>query len=152
MSWREFEEGSPELALLGASLLSRKIAYLATIRKDGSPRIHPVRPIVGDGYLFIFIDHNSPKRSDLLRDGRYAIHCSVIETNGLSSEFMISGLAQAVDDPGIRQRAVELWGAEVPAKYALFEFSIDRAIVTEYTEERKPVRYRWRKGSYIQPT
>jgi hypothetical protein len=65
---------------------------------------------------------------------------------------MISGLAQAVDDPGIRQRAVELWGAEVPAKYALFEFSIDRAIVTEYTEERKPVRYRWRKGSYIQPT
>jgi hypothetical protein len=152
MSWREFEEGSPELALLGASLLSRKIAYLATIRKDGSPRIHPVRPIVGDGYLFIFIDHNSPKRSDLLRDGRYAIHCSVIETNGLSSEFMIIGVAEMVDNPELRQRAVDLWGAEVPAKYALFEFSIDRAIVTEYTEERKPVRYRWRKGSYIQPT
>lgn len=145
MTWREFEEGSPDLASLGASLLNRKIAYLATIRKDGSPRIHPVRPIVGDGDLFIFIDRRSPKRNDLLRDGGYAIHCSVFETNGLSSEFMISGLAQEVDDPGIRHRAVDLWGADVPDKYALFVFSIDRAIATEYTEEQKPIRYRWKK-------
>jgi len=147
MSWREFEEGSPDLASLGASLLSRKIAYLATIRKDGSPRIHPVRPIIGEGHLFIFIDQSSPKRSDLLRDGRYAIHCSVFETNGLSSEFMIIGVAEMVDNPEIRQRAVDLWGANVPEIYTLFAFSIDRAIATEYTEERKPVRYRWRKGS-----
>ena len=145
MSWREFEEGSPDLASIGASLLSRKIAYLATIRKDGSPRIHPVRPIVGDGYIFIFIDQNSPKRSDLLRDGRYAIHCSVFETNGLSSEFMIIGVSELVEDPEIRQRAVDLWGSDVPDKYALFVFSIARAIATEYTEERKPIRYRWKK-------
>ena len=145
MSWREFEVGSPDLASLGASLLSRKIAFLAMIRKDGSPRIHPIRPIIGEGNLFIFIDRRSPKRNDLLRDGRYAIHCSVFETNGLSSEFMITGIDQVVDNPEIRQRAIDLWGAEVPAKYAQFEFSIDRAIVTEYTEERKPIRYRWKK-------
>ncbi|MFA9403050.1 MAG: pyridoxamine 5'-phosphate oxidase family protein, partial [Anaerolineales bacterium] len=77
MSWRYFKEQSSDLALLGASLLSRKISFLATIRSDGSPRVNPVRPIVGDGYLFVFIDQKSPKRSDLLRDGRYAIHCSV---------------------------------------------------------------------------
>lgn len=100
---------------------------------------------MGDGYLFIFIDQRSPKRIDLLEDRFYAIHCSVLETNGLSSEFLITGIDQVVDTSEIRQRAVELWGAEVPAKYALFEFSIDRAIVTEYTEERKPIRYRWKK-------
>ena len=147
MSWRYFNKQSSDMALLGASLLSRKISFLATIRSDGSPRIHPVRPIVGDGYLFVFIDQKSPKRSDLLRDGRYAIHCSVFETNGLSSEFMIRGVAMAVDKPEIRGKAVELWGADVPDTYVLFEFSIDSALATEYDEERKPSRYRWSKDT-----
>ena len=114
MSWKIFEEQSPELASMGASLLSRKISFLATIRSDGSPRVHPVRPIVGYGYLFVFIEQRSPKRSDLLKDGRYAMHCSVFESNGLSSEFMITGVAKAVDNPDIRGRAVELWGKAVP--------------------------------------
>ena len=145
MSWKEFEKQSPDLASMGASLLSRKTSFLATIRSDGSPRIHPVRPIVGDGYLFVFIDQRSPKRSDLLQDERYAIHCSVFESNGLSSEFMITGVAKAVNNPEIRARAVELWGVDVPDKYALFEFSIDSAIATDYAENRKPSRRRWRK-------
>ena len=145
MSWKEFEEQSPDLASVGASLLSRKIAFLATIKSDGSPRVHPVRPIVGDGYLFVFIDQKSPKRSDLLKDGRYAMHCSVFESNGLSSEFMITGVAKTINDPEIRRRAVELWGVDVPDKYALFEFSIDAALATDYDENRKPSRHRWRR-------
>lgn len=147
MSWKEFEEQSPELASMGASLLSRKISFLATIRNDGSPRVHPVRPIVGDGYLFVFIDQRSPKRSDLLKDGRYAMHCSVFESNGLSSEFMITGVAKAVDNPEIRGRTVELWGVDVPDKYALFEFSVDSIIATDYDENRKPSRHRWRRDT-----
>ena len=145
MSWKEFKEQSPDLASVGASLLSRKIAFLATVRSDGSPRVHPVRPIVGDGYLFVFIDQKSPKRSDLLKDGRYAMHCSVFESNGLSSEFMITGVAKAVNNPEIRRRAVELWGEDVPEKYSLFEFSIDAALATDYDENRKPSRHRWRR-------
>jgi len=145
MSWKIFEEQSPELASMGASLLSRKISFLATIRSDGSPRVHPVRPIVGYGYLFVFIDQRSPKRSDLLKDGRYAMHCSVFESNGLSSEFMITGVAKAVDNPDIRGRAVELWSKAVPGKYALFEFSIDAARATDYDENKKPSRHRWRR-------
>ncbi len=145
MSWKKFEEQSPELASIGASLLSRQISFLATIRTDGSPRVHPVRPIVGYGYLFVFIDQSSPKRSDLLKDGRYAMHCSVFESNGLSNEFMIAGVAKAVDNHEIREQAVELWGKDVPDKYALFEFSIDAALATDFDENRKPNRHRWRR-------
>ena len=93
MSWREFGKQSLDLASFGALLLSRMNAYLATTQGDSSPRIHPVMQIIDDGYEFIFIYPRPPKPSDLLRDGRYAIHSVVIETSGLSSDFMIPSVA-----------------------------------------------------------
>ena len=50
------------------------IAYLATIRPDGSPRLHPFCPIISHGRLFAAIPPRSPKGDDLRRDGRCAIH------------------------------------------------------------------------------
>jgi len=60
MSWREFEKQSPELASDGAERLTAAAACLATTKKDGSPRVHPVAPYIGEGRLFIFI--NEPVR------------------------------------------------------------------------------------------
>ncbi len=57
----------------GAERLNGKVAYLATVRKDGSPRVHPMTPIIGQGHLFVFMEPTSPKGHDLQRDGRYAI-------------------------------------------------------------------------------
>jgi hypothetical protein len=39
MSWKTLEVQQPELATFGAERLHGKVAYLATIRKDGSPRV-----------------------------------------------------------------------------------------------------------------
>lgn len=146
MSWREFEESSPDLAHRGAEVLDGKIAYLATSKKDGSPRIHPVRPFIGDGHLFLFIDKKSPKRQDLLRDGRYAIHGSVFETNGLSTEFLITGISRSAGDLEIREVAIRAAGHDVPVQYALFEFVVEQVIVTEYDDERVPTRQFWRSS------
>jgi hypothetical protein len=143
MSWRKFEEGAPELASLGADLLNKKIAYLATTEKDGSPRVHPVRPFIGEGRFFLFIDRKSPKRRDLLRDGRFALHCSVFQTNGPSTEFLVSGIASFTDDPDVRDVAYRVVGHDLPDQYALFEFYFERVTVTEYDEERTPMRRRW---------
>jgi hypothetical protein len=54
MSWKIFEKDTPELARLAFERLNRKIAYLATLMKDGSPHLHPVTPFIGNGMLFIF--------------------------------------------------------------------------------------------------
>ncbi len=148
MSWQEFEEQSPDLAALGRSLLDRKISYLATLKGDGAPRLHPIRPIIGKGHLFVFIDQSSPKRNDLLRDGRYGIHCSVSESNGLSPEFMVSGVAENIENSSIRQLAMEIWGSALSERYALFDFSIKLARATEYTENRQPIRYRWKNEQH----
>jgi hypothetical protein len=146
MSWREFEEGAPELATLGADLLNKKIAYLATTKKDGSPRLHPVRPFIGEGQLFLFIGRKSPKRRDLLGDGRFALHGSVFQSNGPSIEFLITGVASSADDPEMREAAFRIVGRDLPDQQALFLLSVDTVLVTDYDENRKPMRIRWSRA------
>lgn len=143
MSWKEFREGVPNLAALGRALLHDKIAYLATTKNDGSPRLHPVRPFIGEDNLYLFIDRKSPKRQDLLRDGRCALHGSVSQTNGPSAEFSISGTASSADDSEIREAAFRIVGHELPDRHALFIFSVNHVLVTEYNENRKAIRSRW---------
>ena len=108
MSWKYLEEQQPELAAFGVERLNGRVAYLATVRKDGSPRLHPMTPIIGQGHLFVFMEPTSPKGHDLQRDGRYAIHCSVSDTSGTSGEFVVTGRAHLVDDPEKRPLAVSL--------------------------------------------
>jgi hypothetical protein len=54
VSWAEFESASPELAETGRSYLyfyGPGLGYLATVRADGGPRVHPVCPCIVDGRL-----------------------------------------------------------------------------------------------------
>ena len=52
------------------------IAYLATVRRDGAPRLHPFCPIVAHGRLFAAIARRSPKGWDLRRDPRLRHPCA----------------------------------------------------------------------------
>jgi hypothetical protein len=143
MSWKTFAESAPELAQLACAKLDRKIAYLATLRKDGSPRLHPVTPFIGSGMLFIFTEPSSPKIRDIQRDGRYALHCSV-GGEGPLVEVLLSGDAVEVIDPSIRAQAEKIAASPVVIdSYFLFEFHIARVLVVEYDQERKPVLRRW---------
>ncbi len=144
MSWRVFEEASPELARLGYEKLNRKIAYLATLKKDGSPRLHPVTPFIANGMLFIFTEPSSPKIQDLSRDGRYALHCTV-GGEGPLIEVLVSGEAVVISTPRVREQQAESIAAPpvVIDSYVLFEFQVKRVLVVEYDEERKPVVHLW---------
>ena len=44
-----------------------KVAYLATVREDKRPRLHPVTPVIGEGHCFLFVEPSTPKAKDLLR-------------------------------------------------------------------------------------
>jgi hypothetical protein len=146
MSWKDLENARPELAAFGADRFQRfGVAYLATVATDGSPRVHPVTPIVGQGHLFVFMEPTSPKGHDLRRDGRYALHCSVSDISGESGEFFISGHATFRDDPAVRRLAVELATYTPADRYILFELDVERAASTTYTNG-PPVRTRWKAG------
>lgn len=143
MSWRLLEEQQPALAAFGAERLNGKVAYLATTRKDGSPRVHPMTPIIGQGHLFVFMEPTSPKGQDLQRDGRYAIHCAVNDTSGASGEFTIAGQARLVTDAEQRALAVKLASYAARDRYILFEFEVESASSTIYPGDQ-PVRQSWK--------
>ncbi len=144
MSWQSLEDQQPELAAFGAERLNGKVAYLATARKDGSPRVHPMTPIIGRGHLFVFMEPTSPKGHDLQRDGRYAIHCSVSENSGASGEFIITGHAHLILNPELRALAVQLASYTPAERYILYEFDIESAACTLYPNDR-PVRQSWKR-------
>ena len=91
VTWQEFESRVPGMAATarllwpGITALHRgeltkpdgpwfPVAFLATIRPDGGPRLHPFCPILAGGRLFAAIPRKSPKGHDLRRDPRCAIH------------------------------------------------------------------------------
>ena len=46
VSWGVFEKQAPEMALFGKKRLDGQVAYLATVREDQRPRLHPVTPVI----------------------------------------------------------------------------------------------------------
>jgi hypothetical protein len=143
ISWGEFSESEPELARFGAERLTASPAFLATVRRSGAPRVHPVTPIFADGGLFLFMEPTSPKRKDLLERGWFALHNGVRDNAGTGGEFWASGLGVAVDDPQMWSLAAEAAGYEPADRYVLFELRLGEARCNGYGDVPLPSTRRW---------
>ncbi len=144
-TWNEFAAAAPDLAAFGARRLLGRVSYLATLRSDGSPRVHPVTVHIGTDQLFVYMEPTSPKAHDLIRDSRYAIHCSVEDDEGGQGEFMMRGTARLVDDPKRRAalfEAARVAGFHPQDRHLVFEFGVEHALSTIY-EDGKPKRKRY---------
>jgi hypothetical protein len=74
-SWSEFSEAAPELAARARALFeAQKHLTLATLRRDGSPRISGIECEIRDGDLWFGSDSGAVKARDLARDPRFALH------------------------------------------------------------------------------
>ena len=78
VTWAEFASSNPDLAAFGAARLTALPAYLATVRADGSPRVHPITPVLAPSGLYVFMEPTSPKGVDLreARTLRAALRCA----------------------------------------------------------------------------
>ena len=143
-SWAEFSRQAPELAAFGETRFRSGVAYLGTLRADGSPRVHPVTPIVGE-QLFLFMEPTSPKGKDLQRDARYTLHCSVEDMSGGRGEFYVRGRAILTGDPLVRAQAIEASPYVPEDRYILFVLTVEYAFMNTYVEgESNPQRWRSR--------
>ena len=140
-NWKEFALKSPELAAFGETRFRSGVAYLGTVRADGSPRVHPVTPIIGE-QLFLFMEPTSPKGKDLERDARFTLHCSVEDSSGGGGEFYVRGRARLNDDPLVRKAAVQASSYVPQDQYILFVFSIEFAFMNTYVNGNpRPLRW-----------
>ncbi|MFI6790545.1 pyridoxamine 5'-phosphate oxidase family protein [Nonomuraea sp. NPDC050383] len=74
-SWLEFEGQAPELAKVARALMEKyRHKVLATLRRDGSPRVSGTETDFRDGELWLGSMAGAVKALDLRRDPRLAIH------------------------------------------------------------------------------
>jgi hypothetical protein len=131
-SWSDFAAAEPSLAAGIRALLQQYgpgMGYLATVRPDGGPRVHPVSPVITEKGLYCFIV-DSPKRRDLERDGRYALHSFPPEDN--DDEAYLTGQAIRVHD---RRTIASLAGAlhaSPNVDWRLFELTIETAMLRRH--------------------
>lgn len=144
-TWAEFEAAAPQMAAAGWGLLSHPgfgFGYLATVRRDGGPRLHPINPILAAGRLTAFIVP-SPKLEDLRRDGRYALHSCGAED--VDDEFYVTGRATVVNDPGLRDAALAACHFTPGNDHVLVDLGMESALWGHYSSPPSwpPVYSRW---------
>ena len=144
MTWQDVVEQAPVIAEFCATRLHGQVAYLATTRSNGAPRVHPVTPIIGGGHLFIFMEPTSPKVRDLQRDPRFALHNGVNDTSGESGEVSLSGTARLVTDTALRTVAVQHTPYDPAERYVLFVCTPERVMVSTYGADGVH-RQRWQR-------
>ena len=152
LRWSDFDKQAPELAEPGRVLLYQfgpGLAYLATVRADGGPRLHPVCVNIFEGGLYTLVGP-SPKRQDLLRDGRFALHSFSSPT--VDDEFFLAGRVVHHESLSLVARvraAQQATGATTSDDEELFEYRLERALYSRYKARGEPDNwppqyFRWR--------
>ncbi len=149
LTWGDFRNEEPALAEAGRDLLYHfgvGLAFLATTRKDGAPRLHPICVVMaGDGLYGLIIP--SLKLKDLLRDGRYALHSYPMEHN--EDAFYVTGRAEERPDAATRSGVIDAFlrepGRTGPplevsqfADQTLVEFLLDTCLLTRTSGHGDP--------------
>ena len=141
-TWATFIESGGDVARVAADRLLGQVSYLATVRRNGAPRVHPVSTLVHDGQLFVRMYPTSPKVKDLLRDPRYSLHSQVEDSEGTGGEVSVSGVASMMEDDDWIVRAFEGISDPDPERYVVFTFDVENVRVTLYPGE-ETVRKSW---------
>jgi hypothetical protein len=134
VTWSEFEKANPALAEAGSKQIFQYgvgLAFLATVRSDGSPRLHPLCPVLSDSHLYILVVPHSPKRWDLQRDGRYSLQ-AFPQARPDSDEFYLNGTAQLLTDPAKKSAVLADAKHVASPDEIIFELLIERAMWTTW--------------------
>ena len=118
-SWARFAAEAPALAArVHERFGTRKHKTLATLRKDGSPRISGIEVEFADGEIFLGMMPGSRKLHDLERDPRLALHSPTEDPppddpRGWPGEAKIAGRAVEVDFPDSPVAGGRRWRIEI---------------------------------------
>ena len=134
-SWKEIAASEPDFAQRAqARFDAYKHKTMATLRKDGSPRISGIEVAFRDGEVVLGMMPGSLKAKDVLRDPRVAVHSGTEDPKEQPNEVIdakLSGIA-----------------VEVPAEgHHAFHVDVKEAVVISLSD---PVNHlvieTWREG------
>jgi hypothetical protein len=150
-SWTDVEAAAPELA---ATARQRFEAYglglLATLRRDGSPRISGIEPLFALGELWLGMMPGSLKSADVARDPRFALHNATTDKNVTEGDAKICGLAVPVVDEAEFARFGEAFAAATgypppPGPFPLFKADVREVSTVKPAGDHLDIES-WREG------
>lgn len=112
-SWSGVSSAEPDFAERVRRLFdARKHKTLATLRRDGSPRISGIETEFSDGELWLGMMPGSVKALDVRRDPRLALHSPTVDPPEVDpgswpGEAKVAGRAVEVPEPGRDEGAAE---------------------------------------------
>ena len=137
-SFADVESSAPEFAArVRAALDAHGHKILATLRRDGAPRVSGIETRMVDGELFLAGMPRSVKFADLRRDPRMALHSGSDEPAAFSADAKVSGRAVEVTDSG--ELAAFAGDAEVPEgaqPFELFRIDIEQVVLTALSDAK----------------
>lgn len=146
-TWKQFEEEAAELAAeIRARFEAHETHVLATLRKDGSPRVSGSEVDFKGAELTFGSMLGAVKARDLRRDGRCAIHAHPAD-----GDAKIAGVAVEVVDPEEKKALTD--GTEPSEDFHAFRLDLREAVLTSVDhEEQLLVIQLWRPGQGVKVT
>ena len=128
-SWNQVEAEAPELAARAREIFDAfKHKTIATLRRDGSPRISGTEVQFVDGEMWFGSMWKAVKALDLQRDPRFALHSASRETPEWTADAKVAGRVEEVIDP--ERKAVILGDAAPPDRAHVFRADITELVIT----------------------
>jgi hypothetical protein len=147
-TWEEFSAAAPGLAgAIEARLKANKHHLLATLRRDGSPRISGTEVEIFEGNLVLGSMIGALKVRDVNRDPRYALHSNPGHHSMEGGDAKVSGRAREVHGEE-KDRIVANYEND-PGEAHFVVLDIDEAVLTTVDGEHLYVDL-WRPGREIQ--
>jgi hypothetical protein len=128
--WSDVQHAAPDLAERAENRFkAHRHALLATLRKDGHPRVAGIETQFVLGDLWMGMMGGSRKARDLLRDPRMALHATLDAPEVATGDARISGRAEAVvDDEQIAAWSATLEGSP-EGPFHLFRVDVDEVML-----------------------
>jgi hypothetical protein len=149
MSWSELLAAEPDFAAGVRDRLDARVhKTLATIRRDGSPRISGIETFWAEDELWIGSMPNAVKARDLQRDPRYALHSGSDDPPDWHGDCKLSGVAVELTDPDRRLQLFRTRGEDPPSPDShLFRMVVAEAALVSLNDARdRLVVQSWRAG------
>lgn len=146
--WADFQQEAPDLAgMVRSRFTHHKHCLLATVRRDGSPRLSGIELWFWKGEAWLGLMPGSAKGSDLDRDPRFELHSAPTDLDLEEPDARIHGIAERVsDDATIAAFAADLpHPAPPPHEMDLFRIEPTQAVLVR-VEGDELVMESWSPG------
>jgi hypothetical protein len=149
-TWEEFAADAPEFARAVRSVLDAHTnKLLATLRRDGSPRISGIETAFRDGELWLGMMGGSRKALDLRRDPRLALHSASPDPGDDPSRWQgdakLAGRAVEVTDPATLKAFTS--AGQPPGPFHLFRVDVTEVVLTRVGDPADHLVIElWREG------